>query len=150
MAQSLARVLVHLIFSTKNREPLLGAEIHPELHKYMAAILKDLGSPAILVQSVSDHVHILFSLSKNQALMTIVEQVKKSSSKWIKTKGSRYRRFCWQNGYGAFSVSQSRVERVQRYFAQQDEHHRIKTFQEEFREFVKKYKVPYDERYVWD
>lgn len=149
MAQSLAKILVHLIFSTKNRKPLLQDKIRRELHKYMAAILDDLGSPAVLIESVSDHVHILFSMSKNQALIKIVEQVKKSSSKWIKTKGSAYRQFSWQNGYGAFSVSQSRLNDVRRYVANQQEHHRVKTFQEEFREFLKKYGVPYDERYVW-
>jgi len=116
----------------------------------MAAILKQLGSPAILIRSVSDHVHIFFCMSKNQALMTIVEEIKKSSSKWIKTKGDRYRRFHWQNGYAAFSVSHSRVKELKGYLAQQDEHHRVKTFQEEFREFLKRYKVPYVERYVWD
>jgi len=96
MPQSLARILVHLIFSTKNREPFLRYEVRPELHRYMAAILKELGSPAILIESVRDHVHILFSLSKNQTLIRIVHQVKTSSSKWIKTKGSGYRQFSWQ------------------------------------------------------
>jgi len=96
MPQSLARILVHLIFSTKNREPFLRDEVRPELHRYMAAILKELGSPAILIESVRDHVHILFSLSKNQPLIRIVHQVKTSSSKWIKTEGSGYRQFSWQ------------------------------------------------------
>jgi REP element-mobilizing transposase RayT len=107
MPQSLVKNLVHLIFSTKNRAPLLSAAIRPEVNSYLASILRDWHSPALLVNSVEDHVHILFSLSKNHALCKVVEEVKKGSSKWIKTKGEAFVQFYWQNGYGAFSVSQS-------------------------------------------
>jgi REP element-mobilizing transposase RayT len=148
--QSLAQVLVHLIFSTKSREPLLSDDIRPELHPYMATILKGMDSPAILINSVADHAHVLFHLSKNHALCEVIESVKKDSSKWIKTKGKAYRTFHWQSGYGAFSVSQSNVAQVVRYIEEQKEHHRRRTFQEEFRAFLKTYQVPYDERYVWD
>ena len=99
---------------------------------------------------MEDHVHILFSHSKNHALIKIVEELKKNSSKWIKTKGGQYARFHWQNGYGAFSVSQSNAKEVENYIAQQDEHHRRKTFQEEYREFLKKYEMEFNEQYVWD
>jgi putative transposase len=148
--QSLAQILVHLIFSTKGRAPLLCDDIRPELHPYMATILKGMDSSAILINSVADHTHVLFHLSKNHALCDVIERVKKDSSKWIKTKGKAYRNFYWQSGYGAFSVSQSNVAQVVRYLEEQKEHHRKRTFQEEFRAFLKRYRVPYDERYVWD
>ncbi len=150
MAQSLAKLLVHLIYSTKNRELLLPDNIRDELHRYTAGILKEWDSPTILINSVKDHVHILFSLSKNHAVSKIVEEAKKGSSKWLKTKASSLASFHWQNGYGAFSVSQSGVEEVRKYIANQKEHHRKKGFQEEFREFLNRYEVAYDEKYVWD
>jgi REP element-mobilizing transposase RayT len=148
--QSLAQLLVHLIFSTKSREPLLSDDIRPELHPYMATILKHMDSSAILINSVEDHVHILFHLSKNHALCDVIENVKKDSSKWIKTKGRTFRNFHWQSGYGALSVSQSNLAQVVKYIEGQKEHHRRRTFQEEFRAFLKRYQVQYDERYVWD
>jgi REP-associated tyrosine transposase len=150
LPQSLAQILVHLIFSTKNREALLSDDIRPELHPYMATILKGVDSSAILINSVEDHAHVLFHLSKNHALCDVIESVKKDSSKWIKTKGKAYKNFHWQSGYGAFSVSQSNVTQVVKYIAEQKEHHRRRTFQEEFRAFLKRYHVPYDERYMWD
>ena len=116
----------------------------------MATILKHMDSSAILINSVADHAHVLFHLSKNHALCHVVESVKKDSSKWIKTKGRAYRTFHWQSGYGAFSVSQSNVAQVVRYIENQKVHHRRRTFQEEFRAFLKRYQVRYDERYVWD
>ena len=103
MPQSLSKILVHLIFSTKNRDALIQKAVRPELHKYMNGILKDWDSPAIIIGSVADHAHLLFRLSKNHALSKIVEHVKKGSSKWIKTQGARYTDFHWQAGYGAFS-----------------------------------------------
>ena len=148
--QSLAQVLVHLIFSTKSREPLPSDDIRPELHPYMVTILKGMDSSAILINSVEDHAHVLFHLSKTHALCDVIENVKKDSSKWIKSKGRAFRNFHWQSGYGAFSVSQSNVAQVVRYIENQKEHHRRRTFQEEFRAFLKRDQVPYDERYVWD
>jgi len=151
MAQSLAKLLVHLIYSTKNREPLLKDDVlRDELHRYSAGILKEWDSPAILINSVDDHVHILFLPSKKHALIRIVGEVKKGSSKWLKSKAPSLANFHWQNGYGAFSVSQSGVDDLGKYIANQKEHHRHRTFQEEFREFLKRYEVTYDERYVWD
>ncbi|MFO1477669.1 MAG: IS200/IS605 family transposase [Verrucomicrobiota bacterium] len=150
MSQSLAKILVHLVFSTKYREPLLRDDCRAELHKYMAAIFKEFGSPAIRINSVEDHVHVLFCQSKNHSLARVVEEIKKGSSKWIKTKGLHYRGFHWQNGYGAFSVSQSNWHSVERYIANQAEHHRKITFQEEYRAFLGRYQIPFDERYVWD
>lgn len=150
MAQSLSKILIHLVFSTKNRERLLTDDVRVELHPYMNKILVEMDSPAIAIGSVEDHIHILFRLSKNHAVCKVIEEAKTSSSKWIKTKGTLFSNFHWQNGYGAFSVSQSNVEEVQAYIGDQKEHHRTKTFQEEFRAFLKKYEVDFDERYVWD
>ena len=150
MPQSLARILVHLIFSTKKREPLLRDEIRPQVHGYMAAILKEMGCHPVLIQSARDHVHVLFSLLKNEALIAVVEKVKKRSSKWIKTKGVGYKAFAWQSGHAAFSVSPSRLKETEAYLRAQEEHHRKASFQEELRRFLKKHDVAYDERYIWD
>ena len=150
MPQSLARILVHLIFSTKNREPFLRDDVRPELHKYISTILNALDSPVISIASMPDHVHLLFPLSKNEPLIRIVEEVKKRSSKWVKTKGAAYGKFAWQSGYGAFSVSPSRLREAEAYLENQPEHHRVRTFQEEFREFLKRHNILYDERHLWD
>lgn len=150
MPQSLCKNFVHLIFSTKNREPFLKEEVRSEMYSYLGGILRSWDSPSISIGGIDNHIHILFLLSKNHALKKIVEEVKASSSKWIKTKGTTFSNFYWQNGYGAFSVSQSNVESVRIYIAKQEEHHRRVSFQEEFREFLKRYEVEYDERYVWD
>ena len=150
MPQSLAKILIHLVYSTKNRERILGDDIRDELHRYTAGVLKEWDSPAILINSVQDHIHILYSHSKNHSPAKIVEEVKVASSKWLKTKGPAYAHFHWQNGYGDFSVSQSNVPDVVKYIANQQEHHRHKSFQEEYREFLKRHEVEYDERYVWD
>jgi putative transposase len=150
MPQSLAQNLLHLVFSTKGRRPFLNAAIRPEMNAYLAGALREWGSPAILVNSVEDHVHILFALSKNHALKKVVEEIKKTSSKWIKTKHSRYAGFYWQAGYGAFSVSQSNVERVRTYIATQQQRHRRVSFQDEFRALLRKHGLEFDERYVWD
>jgi REP element-mobilizing transposase RayT len=148
--QSLVRNLIHLIWSTKNRAPLLDRDIRPELHAYLAGICKNWDSPAISINSVEDHVHALVCLSKNHALCKLVEEIKRGSSKWIKTRGERFADFFWQNGYGAFSVSPSLMDTVERYIAGQEEHHRRVTFQDEFREFCRRHGLDLDERYAWD
>lgn len=151
MSQSLSKIWTHLVFSTKERHPFLTDEtIRHDMHAYLATILKANHCPTLLVGGVSDHVHALFVLSKNHSISSIVWAIKRGSSKWVKGQGASQRKFHWQEGYGAFSVSQSDVERVQRYILNQEVHHRRKTFQDEFREFVEKYEVDYDERYVWD
>jgi REP element-mobilizing transposase RayT len=148
--QSLSSILIHLIFSTKNREPLLSPEIDAELYPYIASIFKAMKSPALIIDGASDHLHTLFSLSRVVTIADLVEEVKTESSKWIKTKGQEFRNFHWQNGYGAFSISQSEVATVKRYIRRQKEHHRRVTFQDEYRRFLAAYEVEYDERYVWD
>jgi REP element-mobilizing transposase RayT len=150
MPQSLAKILIHLVFSTKHREPRLGDEVRDELHRYAAGVLIEWESPAILINSVADHVHILYSHSKNHSPAWLVENVKTATSKWLKNKGDVYRDFHWQSGYGDFSVSQSNVPEVVKYIATQQEHHRLTTFQEEYRKFLERHEVKYDERYVWD
>ncbi|HSE16381.1 MAG TPA: transposase [Pyrinomonadaceae bacterium] len=150
MPQSLSSILIHLIFSTRNRETFLSPEIDAELYPYMASIFKAMKSPALIIDGVSDHIHALFSLSRVVTIANLVEEVKTESSKWIKTKGSEFRNFHWQNGYGAFSISQSQVPTVKRYIRRQKAHHRRVTFQDEYRQFLAAYEVEYDERYVWD
>lgn len=150
MPQSLSSVLIHLIFSTKNREPFITPTIETELHPYMATIFRGLESPSLAINGTHDHIHILFSLSRVIAIADLLEEVKTESSKWIKTKGPEFRNFHWQRGYGAFSIGRSQVEEVKQYIHGQKEHHRRVTFQEEYRKFLKAYGVEYDERYVWD
>jgi REP-associated tyrosine transposase len=150
MPQSLAKNLIHLIYSTKNRTPCLSPEVRPRLFAYKAGILNELQSPALLIGGVADHVHILFCFSKDHALATVIEEVKKGSSKWLKAQAKNLRGFHWQAGYGAFSVSQSNVAQVKRYIEGQVEHHRTRPFQDEFRAFLKRHAIEFDERYVWD
>ena len=150
MAQSLSSILVHLIFSTKNREPFITEVIEPELHPYLAKIFRELKSPSLAINGTSDHVHILFSLGRTINIAELVEELKTESSKWIKTKGPEFRTFRWQRGYGAFSLGQSQVTTVKRYIARQKIHHQRITFQEEYRKFLKSYGIAYDERYVWE
>jgi REP element-mobilizing transposase RayT len=148
MPQSLANILIHVIWSTKERRPLIADEVRPQLHGYMAGILINIESPALVINSVADHAHILCQLSKNLAACKLVEEVKKSSSKWMKEQGVK--EFAWQNGYGVFSMSQSNADAVRKYIEGQPEHHQKRDFKDEFREFCKRYNVAIDERYVWD
>ena len=150
MPQSLSSILIHLIFSTKNREPFITPDIEQELHPYMATIFRALKSPSLAIDGTRDHVHILFSLARVIAIADLLEEVKTETSKWIKTKGPEFRNFHWQKGYGAFSIGQSQVEAVKQYIHSQKEHHRRVTYQEEHRQFLKSYGIRYDERYVWD
>jgi REP element-mobilizing transposase RayT len=150
MPQSLARLHIHLIFSTKHRERSISDSIRDPLHAYMAGVLQNLKCHPVLINSVEDHVHLLFDLARTVTVSEAVEEVKKSSSKWMKTQGSEFGSFAWQQGYGAFAVSESNVESVRKYIANQKEHHQRKTFQEEYREFLVKHQISYDEKYVWD
>jgi len=140
MGQSLCQCYVHLTFSTKSRLPFIKNEIKEELHSYIAGTLKRLQSPAIIINSMPDHVHILFRLSKTSSIAKITEEVKKGSSKWIKTKiaATNGRRFSWQIGYGAFSVSPSQVHTVINYIKNQEKHHRKMNYREEVERFMKK------------
>ncbi|MGB8354482.1 MAG: IS200/IS605 family transposase [Chthoniobacteraceae bacterium] len=150
MPQSLARLHIHLIFSTKNRAPVLRDTVRGSLHSYMATVLQNMDCPPVLINSVADHVHILFELGRTVSVSTVVEEVKKTSSRWIKTLDDEFAGFAWQAGYGAFAVSESNVTVVREYVAAQQEHHRKKSFQEEYRAFLKRHNVVFDEKYVWD
>jgi putative transposase len=150
MPQSLSSILIHLVFSTKGREPYITAEIEPELHAYMATVFRQCHSPALTINGTTNHVHTLFALSRTATVAEVVEEVKKRSSKWVKTTGGARQTFQWQAGYGAFSIGRSNVAALKKYIAGQKEHHRRRTFEEEYRGFLEKYDVGYDERYVWD
>ena len=150
MPQSLANIYIHLIFSTSDWLPLLTDDIRPSLHSYLGKVGKTLECPIILANSVEDHVHILHRLSRTVTISKAVEEFKKSTSKWLKSQSPDLANFSWQSGYGAFSVSESNLDSVTNYIQNQREHHRTKSFQDEFREFLKKNKLSYDEQYLWD
>ncbi len=150
MPQSLSRLYVHLVFSTKDRFPFLDDAFRPDLHTVMGGILRDIGSPAVLINSVEDHVHALLIQSKTDSIAGIVNKLKSNSSKWVHDKFAALANFHWQSGYGAFSVSQSNVKAVAKYIENQREHHRTQSFQAEFRDFLVRHEVEFDERYVWD
>ncbi|MDY0169290.1 MAG: transposase [Thermoguttaceae bacterium] len=152
MPQSLAKVIVHIIYSTKHRKPWLhDPRIRSELYAYNATVLRnDVDSPAILINGVEDHIHILCRLSRTFAVMDVIKVSKTETTKWLKRQGQNLSDFQWQAGYGAFSVSASNVEQVKRYIAQQEEHHKRMSFQDEFRELCRRHGLEIDERYVWD
>jgi REP element-mobilizing transposase RayT len=151
MPQSLARIVLHVAFSTKNRAPFLeDQQTRTRLHAYLAGTLQNLDCEPIIINGVEDHVHLLCNLSRKVTVASLIEHAKSNSSKWMKDQGPVHRDFYWQGGYGAFSVSESSVERVREYIARQEEHHRKVTFQEEFRALCQKHGVQIDERYMWD
>ncbi len=151
MAQSLAQIYLHIIYSTKQREPfLIDNNIRQEMHAYSAGTIKAYGSHPLIVGGTADHVHILCTLPKTETYAKLIGESKRNSSKWIKTKNPKLSSFQWQSGYGAFSVSHSLVSNVQEYIQNQEEHHQVRTFQEEFREFLTKHEIEFDEDYVWD
>jgi putative transposase len=150
MSQSLSKLYIHLIFSTKGRQPLICKAIQNELHSYMAGTFKRHECPALIINSVPDHIHVLFRLSKNIALARIVEEVKKNSSKWMK-KRTGNSSFFWQTGYGAFSVSSSKINTMTSYITRQEEHHKGLRYREEEEKFMKEYDViEYNPDYFWD
>lgn len=150
MPQSLTKNYVHLVFSTKYRQPLLIDSVQPELFSYIGGICNNLECYPVQIGGYYDHVHILCLLSKKLALMKLLQEIKANSSKWLKTKDESLSQFRWQDGYGAFSVNPYQIDIVKRYIENQKEHHAKKTFQNEYIAFLKKYRVEYDERYVWD
>ena len=151
MGQSLSKLYVHLTFGTKGRFPFINYSIEARLHEYLAGTLKKYDSPALIINSVPDHVHILFCLSKNYALAKVIEEIKKGSSKWMKEIENGNSKFSWQIGYGAFSVSSSKLEIVKNYIVNQKQHHKSKTYREEVEEFLKEYDVlEYNPKFFWD
>ena len=150
MPQSFAKLYAHLIFSTKNRTPFLDDAIRARVHAYLATVVRDLDSPFVVVGGVADHVHILFDMGKMHAPVEFVEQVKRESSKFVKTLGPKYKEFYWQRGYGMFSVSPTLRDEAEAYVRNQEEHHRTRSYQDEFRSLLKQYGISFDEKYVWD
>lgn len=150
MGQSLVHNYVHIVFSTKDIKPLIHPPFEQKLHAYITGVCNQLECEVLIVGGYTDHIHILCMLSKKIALMTLVQKIKANSSKWMKSKDESLKSFSWQNGYGTFSVNPSETNVVIEYIRNQHEHHKKKTFQEEYLAFLKKYNVDHDERYLWD
>jgi REP element-mobilizing transposase RayT len=151
MSQSLAKIILHAVFSTKDRRPFLRDKpVREELHRYLGGILAGHDCQPLTIGGVEDHVHILTTLARTVPAAEMIKEAKRGSSLWLKTKGADYEDFAWQNGYGIFSIGFSQVGAVRNYIAGQEAHHQKISFQAEFREFLRRYEVEFDERYVWD
>ncbi|MFQ5733688.1 MAG: IS200/IS605 family transposase [Planctomycetaceae bacterium] len=151
MPQSLVQIYLHVVYSTKERQPFLfDKQLRGKTHAYLAGTCNNLTCPAVIVGGIGDHVHILCRFGKTIEVADLIRELKRDSSKWIKEQNQQLMDFHWQNGYGAFSVSPSHVEALKEYIANQESHHRQESFQDEFRRLCRKYGVDIDERYVWD
>ena len=150
MPQSLVSLLVHVVFSTEHRANLIAPGIEADLFAFMAGVLKNHDSRLLAANGTANHVHLLIAQSKNIALSLLIQELKKSTSKWIKARGEKFKNFQWQDGYGAFSIGESNVPALKQYIAGQKEKHRKKSFENELVEFLRKYGIAYDEKYVWD
>jgi len=150
MPQSLAQVYLHIVFSTKKRDPFISADIESELYCYIGGIIKNLDALPIIISGVEDHIHILTSFPRTISIADFIKKIKAGSSYWIKSRGRRFQYFTWQGGYGAFSVSSSKKQAVINYIENQKVHHKKQTFQDELICFLKEYEVEYDEQYLWD
>jgi len=150
MPQSLSLLVIHLVFSTKERRALLDAGVRPRLHAYLATVARNEGCGCYRAGGVADHAHLAIRLSRTLTVADLVESLKASSSKWLKTQSRDLSAFSWQRGYGCFSVGPTDLDSLCGYIGRQEEHHRTRTFQEELRMFLKKYRLEYDEAYVWD
>ena len=150
MPQSLSAIYIHLVFSTKDRRPFLrDYTMRAEMHSYLAEISNRLECPALLIGGVEDHVHVLAKFGRTITQADWVKELKRISTRWVRTKRD-LAGFEWQGGYSDFSVSESNIERVMKYITNQEEHHRKMTFQDEVRALLKKHKLAWDERYLWD
>ncbi len=150
MPQSLSYLLTHIVFSTKDRTPVLDATVRTALHAYLATVARNVDCECFRVGGAADHVHLAVRLSRTLTMAQLIEELKTSSSKWLKTQSPALASFAWQRGYGAFSVGPSDLNALLHYIDTQEEHHRARTFQDEYRAFLTKYGIEYDERYVWD
>ncbi len=150
MAQSLAKIYIHAIFSTKHRAPLIAEDWSGELFQVLGGIVKKIDCMPILVGGVEDHVHLLFQLARTTTIAQVIGTIKSNSSAWVNQTCGLPEPFHWQSGYGAFSVSQSNVDAVCEYIRNQKEHHSKQSFQDEFREWLRRYGIEWDEQYVWD
>ena len=150
MAQSYTNILVHIVFGTKHREPLLERRILPSVLDFLAGGVKEQQGITLAINGVVDHVHILAKVRQDRTVSDLVRDIKARSSGWIHRTYPELSSFAWQRGYGAFSVSQSQIEVVRQYIANQEEHHKTKPFAEEFVQFLVANEIEYDERYLWD
>jgi REP element-mobilizing transposase RayT len=150
MPQSLSKVLLHVIFSTKHRENTISKHLRTELDAYLAGICRAKGAQAYRVGGTNDHIHIACTLPRTLTMAKLVEEIKKPSSSWMKQRADGSPLFAWQAGYGIFSLGQSQLPALLQYIDNQEEHHRTKSFKEELLEFLEKYGVEYDEKYLWD
>ena len=150
MSQSLSKILLHLVFSTKNRERWIDDSIRFDLHAYLAGACRKLGSEAYRIGGTDDHVHIACTLPRTMSVSKLMEEIKKSSSSWMKDQGRNYYDFAWQAGYGAFSLGESQLSVLIKYIENQERHHKTHSFKEELLGILKKYDVAYDEDYLWD
>lgn len=150
MPKSFLQMYGHLIFSTKNRERWLDDHIRGRVHAYIASVFRNLNCPYVHVGGPTDHIHVLFDIGKTNLPVKIICEVKKETSKFIKTIDGEYNNFYWQSGYGLFSVSPANIEKVINYIDIQMEHHKTISFKDEFLVYLKKYNLDYDEKYIWD
>ena len=150
MSQSLSKLYVHIVFHIKTNSPKIRKNDRKELYAYIGAIIKDNQSIPIIINGIEDHIHILTVMSKNIALAKFIEEIKRHSSRWIKTKGTYYSHFAWQGGYGGFSVSQSLHDKTKHYIENQEEHHKKLSFKEEYLLFLKEYNIDYNENFLWN
>ena len=150
MAQSLSKILLHVVFSTKNRKAWIPSTVRDDLHAYLAGTCRGIGSQAFRVGGIDDHVHIACSLPRTLTVSKLVEEIKTSTSIWMKEQDGASKSFAWQAGYGAFSLGQSQLPAILQYIDRQQEHHKKRTFREEFLELLKRYGIEFDERYLWD
>ena len=150
MPQALSLIIIHVVFSTKERRPVLNADIRASMHSYLATVARNIGCECYRVGGVEDHVHLAIRLSRTITIADLVEKLKTASSKWVKTQSADLEDFSWQRGYGCFSVGPTDLDSLVDYIDRQQEHHEKRTFQEEFRILLNKYGVEYDEVYAWD
>ena len=150
MAHSLSKIILHVVFSTKDRVNLITLVIRGRLHAYLVQVGRSMGCEVHIVGDVADHVHLAVDFPRTITVEDFLKKIKATSSKWMKEQGPEYRRFSWQVGYGAFSVSASHQAKLIDYIANQEEHHRKESFQDEFRKLIKKYGIEVDETYLWD
>ncbi|MFP4283398.1 MAG: IS200/IS605 family transposase [Opitutales bacterium] len=150
MSQSLSNILLHLVWSTKDRHPWLARGIREDAHAFLAGVARQCNCQAYRVGGVEDHVHLAIRLSRTLSVAELVKEVKTASSRWLKTQDASFQNFAWQQGYGAFSLGVSQKAALLTYIDRQPEHHLTRTFQDEYRDFLRKTGITYDERYVWD
>ena len=149
MSHTTTNVLIHYIFSTHHRTPFIKPEIESNLHAYLGGIMREIGGIALCINGMPDHVHLLVRMPSTQSVADVARLVKTNSSRWVHERWPEYECFAWQAGYGAFSIGQSGVSRVKAYIAQQEQHHHVKSFKEEFRSLLERYELAFDEKYLW-